>query len=262
MSQPFTVTVNDTPVTASGQETARLDGQLSLTAGTPVTAFVPGEERTAPRRRSIVSSIPGSNKQVTLNLAAQSACPAWPCPTSTAWCPVPRPVAHDRDQGDGVVVGPAALRHHLPYGDPDVISTTGKTATASYSSSEVGPGNWTVTPFLVGPIGKNPAATVNANVSMTATTAASTRPSAPRPGTCGWAAPTPPRRSRRTCRPRPDVTIPVTITPSGAAGTVVSGTLYVAHSSLISPDLNFDDEFGYTPEGGDVAAFPYSYTIG
>ena len=51
-----------------------------------------------------------------------------------------------------------------PYGDPDVISTTGKTATASYSAPEVGPGDWTVTPFLVGPTGAKPASNVTANI--------------------------------------------------------------------------------------------------
>ena len=42
----------------------------------------------------------------------------------------------------------------------------------------------------------------------------------------------------------------------------MTGTLYIADSSFISPDLNFDDQPGNTPEGSDVAAFPYSYTIG
>ena len=50
-------------------------------------------------------------------------------------------------------------------------------------------------------------------------------------------------------------TIPVTITPTGASGTQVSGTLYVDDYS--------DALLGqfYEPTGSQVAAIPYSYTI-
>jgi hypothetical protein len=55
-------------------------------------------------------------------------------------------------------------------------------------------------------------------------------------------------------RPGQTVTIPVTITPSGAPGTVVSGDLYV------------DDAVGDLPpygqvSGDELAALPYKYTI-
>ena len=56
------------------------------------------------------------------------------------------------------------------------------------------------------------------------------------------------------------VTIPVTITPAGKAGTVVSGTLYVADSSFFSTAPL--GGAGGLPLGSDVAAFPYRYTIG
>jgi hypothetical protein len=54
----------------------------------------------------------------------------------------------------------------------------------------------------------------------------------------------------------------VTITPAGKSGSTVTGTLYIADSSFVSADLSFDEVAGYSPEGSDVAAFPYSYTIG
>jgi hypothetical protein len=150
-----------------------------------------------------------------------------------------------------------------PYGDPDVISTTGKTATAGYSAPEVGAGDWTVTPFLVGPTGAKPAPNVNANVTMTATTAGF-NPSITSPTGDLWLGSTNAAATFTpyVVNPGQSVSIPVTITPSGTAGATVTGTLYVADSSFISPDLNFDDEPGNTPEGSDVAAFPYSYTIG
>jgi hypothetical protein len=61
-------------------------------------------------------------------------------------------------------------------------------------------------------------------------------------------------------QPGQSVTIPVTITPAGKAGSVVSGTLYVADSSLFSFAALGGE--GGLPLGSDVAAFPYSYTIG
>lgn len=49
-------------------------------------------------------------------------------------------------------------------------------------------------------------------------------------------------------------TITVTITPAGAHGTVVSGTLYVDdYASGVPPYGQFT--------GDELAAFPYSYTI-
>jgi hypothetical protein len=57
-----------------------------------------------------------------------------------------------------------------------------------------------------------------------------------------------------TVNPGATVTIPVTIAPKGAAGTVVSGTLYVDdYVSAVPP---------YSLTSGDqMAAFPYEYTI-
>jgi hypothetical protein len=54
----------------------------------------------------------------------------------------------------------------------------------------------------------------------------------------------------------------VTITPEGTAGTVVSGTLYLDDSSFIPGDVTFDDVTSNGPEGSDLAAFSYTYTIG
>jgi len=54
--------------------------------------------------------------------------------------------------------------------------------------------------------------------------------------------------------PGQTATINVTITPSGASGTVVSGTLYI--------DVFLTDVPPYGQEEGDeLAAIPYEYTI-
>ena len=54
----------------------------------------------------------------------------------------------------------------------------------------------------------------------------------------------------------------MTITPQGKAGTTVSGTLYLDDSSLVSGAVTSNLLPGNFPQGSDVAAFPYSYTIG
>jgi hypothetical protein len=61
--------------------------------------------------------------------------------------------------------------------------------------------------------------------------------------------------------PGQSVTIPVTITPEGNPGSTVSGTIYLADSSLISGAVTYNELPGAYAEGSDVAAFPYSYTI-
>ncbi len=232
-----------------------------LTAGTPVTAFVRVKNNGTTPEAYFVD--PRLNKQVTLNLAAQSAA-SLNLPDIDGVVPQYLVPSHTTTI-KATVSSSAPLFFDItyPYGDPDVISTTGKTATDTYSAPEVGPGDWTVTPFLVGPTGKNPARTVNANVSMTATTAGFD-PAVSSPTGDLWLGSTNAAATFTpyVVKPGQSVTIPVTITPSGAAGATVSGTLYVADSSFISPELNFDDEPGFTPEGSDVAAFSYSYTIG
>jgi len=258
VTQPFTVSLNTTPVTASEQG---LPNGGSLTAGTPVTASVTVTNSGTTPEAYFVD--PRLNKQVTLNLAAQS--------TSVLTLPniegiVPQYLVPSHTTSVKATVSSTAPLYFditYPYGDPDVISTTGKTATATYSASDVGPGMWTVTPFLVGPTGKNPAPNVNANITMTATTQGfDSAVSAPTGDL--WAGSTNANEvfTPYVVNPGQSVTIPVTITPTGASGTTVSGTLYISDSTFISPALNFDDQSGFTPEGSDVASFPYSYTIG
>ena len=257
-AQPFTVSVNDTPVAASAKG---LPSGGSLTPGTPVTARVRVTNNGTVPEEYFVD--PRLNSAVTVNLAAQS--------FSSLTLPdedgvVPQYLVPSHTTAIKATVSSSAplfFDMTYPYGDPDVISTTGKTATAAYSASDVGAGEWTVTPFLVGPTGKNPAPNVNANVAMTATTAgfdsSITSPTGDLwLGSTNAAATFTPY----VVNPGQSVTIPVTITPSGTVGATVTGTLYLADSSFISSDLNLDDQFGNTPEGSDVAAFPYSYTIG
>jgi hypothetical protein len=61
--------------------------------------------------------------------------------------------------------------------------------------------------------------------------------------------------------PGQSVAIPVTITPRDSPGSRVTGTIYIADSSLVSGFVTYNELPGNYPEGSDVAAFPYSYTI-
>ena len=111
--------------------------------------------------------------------------------------------------------------------------------------------------------GKNPAKLVNANASMTATTAGFDRTVTTPTGDL-WLGSTNVNAgfTPYVVNPGGSVTIPVTITPKGTPGTVVSGTLYLSDSSFI-PGFGFIGEVGgAAAEGSDVAAFPYTYTIG
>lgn len=61
--------------------------------------------------------------------------------------------------------------------------------------------------------------------------------------------------------PGKSVTIPVTITPSGASGTTVTGTLYLDDSWVVPNIVTINALSANGPERSEVAAFPYSYTI-
>jgi hypothetical protein len=55
-------------------------------------------------------------------------------------------------------------------------------------------------------------------------------------------------------------TIPVTITPSGASGTHVSGTLYLDDAAFFEFG-SIEDAITNYPQGDQVAAIPYAYSI-
>jgi hypothetical protein len=139
------------------------------------------------------------------------------------------------------------------FGDPDLISSFGTAATGSFTAPDISPGDWTVTPYLVGPTGKTAAQNVTAIVTMTATTSAFD-PAVSSPTGDLWLGSTNATTgfTPYVVKPGQSGTIPVTIWPQGSPGAVVSGTIYLADSSLV---------FGNYPEGSDLAAFPYRYTI-
>jgi hypothetical protein len=122
--------------------------------------------------------------------------------------------------------------------------------------------DWTVTPFLAGPTGKNPATPVTAKVSMTATTAAFD-PAVSSPTGDLWLGSVDASNgfTPYVVHPGQSVTIPVTITPEGASGSTVTGTLYLDDASVVPSDVTFSDLATNGPVGSEVAAFSYSYKV-
>jgi hypothetical protein len=166
VGQPLMVTISDTPVSAAS---SGLPDGSKVTAGSPVTAVVNvTNNATTPEAYFVDARL---NGQVKLGLAAQT--------TSTLTLPnvagvVPEYLVPSHTtalKATASSSAPLFFDVTYPYGDPDVISSTGKTATASYSASDVGVGDWTITPFLVGPTGKKAAKNMTATTSLTATTA-------------------------------------------------------------------------------------------
>jgi subtilisin family serine protease len=257
VTQPFTITLNDTPVTAaaSGLPDA---ASTTLAAGKPVTAMVTVTDNgTAPEAYFIDARL---SRQATVSLATST--PRLPVPDGTGVEPEFLVPSHTTALHAAVSADePVYFDFSWTFGDPDIGSSTGKTATATYTAAEVPAGYWGVTPSLPGPFGVGQPETIVATASMTATTAAFD-PAVTAPTGDLWLGSVNVNATFApyVVQPGQSVTIPVTITPAGTAGTVVSGTLYVADSSFFSTEVL--GAAGGLPLGSDVAAFPYTYTIG
>jgi hypothetical protein len=260
VAQPFTVTINDSRPSASVSNLPDSAG-TTLTAGTPVTAYVQVHNGGSTPEAYFVD--PRLKDQVSATLAPQTFS-TLTLPNVTGLVPAYLVPSHTTALKATVSSSaPLFFDFTYPFGDPDVLSSTGKTATGTYSAPDIGAGEWDVTPFLVGPTGTKPAKNRTATVSMTATTAGFD-PAVSSPTGDLWLGSTSLAASFTpyVVNPGQSVTIPVTITPRGGKGSTVTGTLYLADSSFISGDVSYDDVPGYSPEGSDVASFPYSYTIG
>lgn len=142
-------------------------------------------------------------------------------------------------------------------GDPDIPSAVdGLTAVGSLQANPVTQGLWAATPSELGPTPAGGGASGQATFDMVAQTKAFD-PAVSSPATDLWLGTVGAVGALNlvTIQPGQSATIPVTITPSGAAGSVVQGTLYVDQLAIDASDVTNE-------AANDVAAIPYEYTIG
>jgi hypothetical protein len=145
-----------------------------------------------------------------------------------------------------------------PAGDPDVASTTGTAVTAALTGNPLTQGEWSIIPEPTTAFGATGATSEPVTTAMNVTTMPFD-PAVSSPTGDLWLASTNPAalqsESPVIVGPGRSAQIPVTITPKGASGTKVSGTLFVDDES----DVLFGVDFA--PDGNQVAAIPYQYTI-
>ena len=254
LSEPFTVRVNETPVPASapGLPTSG----ASLKAGKAKTVYVKVTNNgTSPEAYFIDGRL---STQTQVNLTALNS------PDTTVPLNVTKNVPVYLVPSDTTSIIPTAvaggsepIQFDASYfnGDPDLASNVGQVASASLNENPVAPGAWGIAPDVVGPFGATPATPEPVHTSMTATTAAFD-PGLSSPTGDIWQESINPAATYNTyvVNPGQTATIPVTITPTGGRGTIVSGTLYVDDANLI--DFNT-----LVPNANQVAALPYSYTV-
>jgi peptidase inhibitor I9 len=262
LSQPITVTLDTTPATAT--ETGLPDAaSTTLAAGTPVTIPVSiTNTGTTPESYFIDGRLDQSG---TVNLAPQT--PAT-LPVPLTGTPPEFVVPSHTTSITASASAPSGIffDYSWNFGDPDLLSNSqpySTSPTGTFSASAIVDGTWTITPFQDGPDGKHGVPPVTTTTSMTATTdlfdpAVTTAAGDLWLESLNAGATVHPV----VVDPGQTVVIPVTITPSGPAGTTVSGTLYLDDASLVDGAATENELSGVFPEGSDVAAFPYVYTIG
>lgn len=141
-------------------------------------------------------------------------------------------------------------------GDPDLVATSsGDDAASTFSASTITPGEWEAYPQEIAPAGGFPVKGGKAGtVSMTATVVAQTFNTSITSGPGDFWISTLNNLTPGTfiINPGQTRTIDVTIKPSGTAGTVVRGELYVDNWV----------EAGFVYSGSEITEIPYTYKIG
>jgi len=201
---------------------------------------------------------------VSYPLAPQSAVTSIPVPLRPATSP-PEWIVPSRALAvqAGAISGAPVMFDFGPFpGDPDVAAAPGSTAWAQFPAAGPGalptpvtPGLWYAIPAQAGPYPVSGARAATATMGMTAT-AAEFDPAVSTPQGDFWqfaVAPLAAHAHYSLLRVNPGraVTIPVTITPTGTAGSVVHGTLFVD---------DFVDSMSFL-SGSELAALSYQYTI-
>ncbi|WNM31364.1 hypothetical protein RKE30_13575 [Streptomyces sp. Li-HN-5-11] len=152
-------------------------------------------------------------------------------------------------------------------GDPDLISTFGTDVQTGYVSSAVPAGLWGADPSVPGPSGPGGSARTYADLTMVVGTR-SFDPAVTSAVGDLWRASVGAPAGLRPLVLEPGETgdIPVTVTPSGDAGTTVKGTLFVdtlvAADTRLWDDQNFSLRLPAVASADELAGLPYTYRIG
>jgi hypothetical protein len=266
ISEPFSgnVAFNDVHASAAGLPDS---ASLKLTAGMPVTVPVKYTNNTPAVQELFADGRLNAAKSMTLTTLSPTTATV-PLPmTGTTYGPtwlVPTETSSISVSQSSTVPGMFDLGYNDDDSDPDLPSATpgsvlcGTSASASWAppGGTVSQGVWASGPTECGPF-PAPATAGSATDTMTAVT----KPFDPAVKSATgdiWELSVNPSAASSFAPVEVDpghtVTIDVTITPSAAAGSVVSGTLYIDDYNWITqPYLN--------PDANELAAFPYKYTV-
>jgi hypothetical protein len=254
ISTPFTVSTDQTPVAASAAGLPHSTSTV-LPAGKKANYFVKVTNSGPSPESYFVDGRLGNS--VTYSLANVGD------PAATAPATEGVPVYTVPSHTTGIAVSattsgtkPIQFDFSSPIGDPDIESTSGLSAVGSYSSSFVTPGAWYIAPSQVGPY-SSAVTPEDFNSAMSAKTLAFDPALSSSTGDL-WRSALDPNVTVNTVTVDPGETavIQIHITPTAGAHSV-SGTLYIDDADLVA------DEYGtfISPNGNDVAALPYSYSV-
>ncbi len=201
-------------------------------------------------------NFPATATDMTLPLSAGLGYPYYLVPSQTS-------------ELQATITGTAPVTFDLEYfpGDPDISpglndqtgttgSIDGDSASATFSDPEVSPGLWLLNPAEIGPYPASGAPLVTASANLSAVTQTFDPWITSSTGdlwssfnglSTGF--------SPVVLQPGQGTTITVTVAPTGAAGTKVSGTLFVDDYAINSGFVN-----GLV-QSDELAAIPYDYTI-
>ena len=262
LSSPFEVNVNEQAVPASGGGLPN-SAATQLTAGQAHTYQVTVKNTgTAPEMFFGDARLPGSTSfalgavtGASDNLPVNDNIPVYLVPTHST-----------QFQAQATTTGSTPLLFESQFvgGDPDLASTVGTTASLSFADNPIATGEWDVLPIEYGTFGTtgppSETATASASVVTSPFDSAVSSPTGDLEADSANPATSLGSFAPITVGPGQTATIPVTITPSGASGAKVAGTLYL--------DDVADFEFGSIqdavvnyPQADEVAALPYQYTI-
>ncbi|HEY2319511.1 MAG TPA: S8 family serine peptidase [Solirubrobacteraceae bacterium] len=262
LSSPFQVSVNQQAVPASGGGLPNA-ASTRLTAGQPYTYDVTVKNTgTAPEMFFEDARLPGSTpftlgavSGASDNLPVSDNIPVYLVPTNST-----------QFQAQATTTGSTPLLFESQFvgGDPDLASTVGTTASLSFADNPLATGEWDVLPVEYGTFGTtgppSETATTSASVVTSPFDTAVSSPSGDLESDSANPATSLDSFKPITVAPGQTGTIPVTITPSGASGTKVTGTLYLDDTAYFEFGSIQDAVVNY-PQADEVAALPYQYTI-